>query len=250
MAVSVDTVYQRVLAAANKEQRGYITPIEFNLMANQAQMAIFEQYFYDRGQTERAAGNDLGHSDPDDILDEKINVFSSTEELLNNQITPLLIPPNTFNPRDVYRVQNVYLTIGEKSINCEKVSQKDLQVIMSSRILHPTIDRPIYTLSSFGRQFEINVFTPTLLDVNTPPEQGVVSTNLIRVPSKVEWGYVVVNERALYNAGRANDFELHISEETNLVNKILELAGIILNKPGLVQIADSEDIKRIQQQKM
>ena len=47
MAVNIDTVYQRVLAIANKEQRGYITPQEFNLFANQAQMDIFEQYFYD-----------------------------------------------------------------------------------------------------------------------------------------------------------------------------------------------------------
>ena len=47
MAVSVDTVYQKVLALANKEQRGYITPQEFNLLANQAQLLIFEQYFYD-----------------------------------------------------------------------------------------------------------------------------------------------------------------------------------------------------------
>ena len=69
-------------------------------MANQAQMAIFEQYFYDRGQTERAAGNDLGHSDPDEILDEKMNVFSSTEEILNNQITPFHITPNNVNQTD------------------------------------------------------------------------------------------------------------------------------------------------------
>ena len=45
MAVSVDTVYQRVLAILNKEQRGYVTPQEFNLFANQAQSDIFEQYF-------------------------------------------------------------------------------------------------------------------------------------------------------------------------------------------------------------
>ena len=45
MAVSVDTVYQRVLAIANKEQRGYITPQEFNLFANQAQMDIFLSIF-------------------------------------------------------------------------------------------------------------------------------------------------------------------------------------------------------------
>ena len=51
--VSIDTVYQRVLALANKEQRGYITPQEFNLFANQAQMEIFEQYFYDTKQFNR-----------------------------------------------------------------------------------------------------------------------------------------------------------------------------------------------------
>ena len=46
--VIIDDVYQKVLAIANKEQRGYITPQEFNLFANQAQMEIFEQYFYDK----------------------------------------------------------------------------------------------------------------------------------------------------------------------------------------------------------
>ena len=47
MAVNVDSVYQTVQALANKEQRGYLTPQEFNLFANQAQQDIFEQYFYD-----------------------------------------------------------------------------------------------------------------------------------------------------------------------------------------------------------
>ena len=38
--VNINTVYQRVLTIANKEQRGYITPQEFNILANQAQMDI------------------------------------------------------------------------------------------------------------------------------------------------------------------------------------------------------------------
>ena len=41
--INIDTVYQRVLNIANKEQRGYITPQEFNLFADQAQKEIFEQ---------------------------------------------------------------------------------------------------------------------------------------------------------------------------------------------------------------
>ena len=38
--IGVDKVYQKVLAIANKEQRGYITPQEFNLFADYAQMEI------------------------------------------------------------------------------------------------------------------------------------------------------------------------------------------------------------------
>ena len=34
---------------------------------------------------------------------------------------------------------------------------------------------------------------------------------------------------------------MHRSEETNLVIKILELAGITINKPGLVTIAGGEE---------
>ena len=61
--ILIDTVYQRVLALANKEQRGYITPQEFNLFANQAQMEIFEQYFYDIKQFNRIPGNLLTNKD-------------------------------------------------------------------------------------------------------------------------------------------------------------------------------------------
>ena len=70
--VIIDTVYQRVLVLANKEQRGYITPQEFNLFANQAQMDIFEQYFYDLNQFKRIPGNDTIYSNPIDMLGEKI----------------------------------------------------------------------------------------------------------------------------------------------------------------------------------
>ena len=37
------------------------------------------------------------------------------------------------------------------------------------------------------------------------------------------------------------NFELHPSEENELIYKILELAGIILNKPGLTQVARDEE---------
>ena len=35
--VDIDTVYQKVLAFANKEERGYITPQEYKLYPDQSQ---------------------------------------------------------------------------------------------------------------------------------------------------------------------------------------------------------------------
>ena len=53
------------------------------------------------------------------------------------------------------------------------------------------------------------------------------------MPVNVSWAYVVVNGKALYNNLAAVNFELHRSEEDTLVYKILELAGIVMNKTGL-----------------
>ena len=76
MAINVNTVYQTVLSILNKEQRGYITPEEFYLFANQAEMVIFEQYFYDLDQFYKVPGNDTTHSDMVDIIREKIELDS------------------------------------------------------------------------------------------------------------------------------------------------------------------------------
>ena len=75
-----------------------------------------------------------------------------------------------------------------------------------------------------------------------------VFADYIRKPKTPNWSYVVVNEQALYDGTNAVDFELHKSEENNLIFKILQLAGITMD-PNLYQIATQEEIKTIQQEK-
>ena len=79
-----------------------------------------------------------------------------------------------------------------------------------------------------------------------------VTVNYIRKPLEPNWTYTIVNEQALYNgsASGKQDFELHPSDEEDLVYKILELSGIIMNKPGLVQLADKEESQGVQNEKM
>ena len=62
----------------------------------------------------------------------------------------------------------------------------------------------------------------------------------MKKPAKVEWGYVVTNEQALYNASSSDNFELHASEEITLVVKILGLVGIVIQKQDLMALGQQQ----------
>ena len=76
-----------------------------------------------------------------------------------------------------------------------------------------------------------------------------VLVSYIKNPSKPNWGYMVINDKPLYNGNMAQDFELHPSEETRLVYKILKLAGINLKAQEIVQVGQTLEVEKLQQEK-
>ena len=77
MAINVDTVYRTVLLIINKEQRGYLTPDEFNKTATQVQLEIFNEYFEDLNQQLRLPENDSEYANRVKNIQEKIAIFQS-----------------------------------------------------------------------------------------------------------------------------------------------------------------------------
>lgn len=228
MSVSVDTVYQRVLAILNKEQRGYVTPQEFNLFANQTQMDLFEQYFYDINQFSRMHGNDTEFSDMLNILNEKINIFEVTAAMTYG--AGLHWNP----PADLYRIG----TLIHNNIEVERINQNEFLYINGSQILKPNNTRPIFVSSAAGYK----VYGTAELTTG-------VTCNYIKRPATVVWGYNTVNGEAQYNSTLSVNFPLHESEETELVMKILELAGISTRELQVYQIAAQEEARNTQQEK-
>ena len=227
MSVSVDTVYQRVLAILNKEQRGYVTPQEFNLFANQAQMDLFEQYFYDINQFGRMHGNDTEFSDMLNILNEKIDIFEVTAAMT-------YAGAHWNPPADLYRIG----TLIHNSIEVERINKNEFLYINASPLLKPTNDRPIFVSSAAGYK----VYGAAELTTG-------VTCNYIKRPATVVWGSNTVNGEAQYNSTLSINFPLHESEETELVMKILELAGISTRELQVYQIAAQEEARNTQQEK-
>ena len=230
--VLIDTVYQRVLAIANKEQRGYITPQEFNLFANQAQMNIFEQYFYDLNQFRRLPGNDSKYADMIDILEEKLNYFKQGPTTITNGVAVSEL--STDSPNLFYRLGDI--NFNSKIV--EEIRYEDYYRTQISPLTKATPNRPIYWRKDGKIYFE--------------PDLGTYSVHWIRKPKKVNWTYVVVNNKtALYNGSDINlqNFELHDSEETSLVTNVLKIAGIAIKDQALAVAAVNEDSNRIKQEK-
>ena len=255
MAVSINNVYQKVLAIANKEQRGYITPQEFNLFADQAQMNIFEQYFFDINQFNRVPGNQTDFSDPLSALEEKISFFKRRQEPLTlaNDFGDVFLNDYIF---DMFKLGTVYRRYKNGSLKTvDPISSfEEYRQITSSKLLAPTELYPkyirYYAESSLNTAKDRIKIAPYfgLKDLETQTGKKQVFADYIRKPVKPNWSYVVVNEQALYDSTNAVDFELHKSEENNLIFKILQLAGITMDL-NLYQVAAQEEIKNIQQEK-
>jgi len=230
MAIIADTVYQRVLSIINKEQRGYLTPQEFNLLANQAQMEIFEQYFYDINQFGRIPGNNTEYSDMINMLNEKIAVFERSS-------SPS-VSSGAFTLPSLYRLGSLFYNNGTDYIEVERVSNKKIRLINQTPLVAPSVARPVYVQTSATA-------------IKMYPTSGLtnVTVDYVAKPTTVEWAYTNVNNHPLYNANNTTDFELHPSEEKNLVVRILALAGVLVKDPGVYQIAATEETKDIQQEK-
>ena len=234
MAVNVNTVYQRVLAIINKEQRGYLTPQEFNTIANQAQLDIFEQYFYDLNQFGRIPGNQTDYADMLEILEEKISIFEKVQ---------ISVSGGTTLPADLYRLGSI-LTNCPSCREAEQLTQKEWLYILKSPIAQPSNEFPIFIRDNAGIKVYGDVSASTGLA--TQITSGVY-INYVKVPTTVEWA--ANSSTGLYNSATSVNFELHESEETELVIKILALAGIVIKDNNVYAVASGEDTKNVQQEK-
>ena len=243
MAVSIDKVYQKVLALANKEQRGYITPQEFNLFADHAQMEIFEQYFYDLEQRQRGVGNELDYGDIISNIEEKISIFERFNATVGWHGQGEI--PISSDVSDIYRLGSVRVKYETEDNYkaADKIQLNELNKYENSPLAAPSKSKPVYTkFSAVNVPIKIKIYP-------YPDSVDHVTINYIAKPESPDWTYVINGQSALHNPNNAKNFQLHESEENNLVVKILQLAGVAIKDVNLAQMAGQKEVSVIQQQK-
>ena len=244
MAINVDTVYKTVLLILNKEQRGYITPDEFNKTATQVQLDIFEQYFDDLNQQLRVPQSDYDYSDRQMSIDEKISPFKTDGTCVystgkfslpvldadGNTVINSGAEPSSATEVSFYRLGTpIYSPVTGFPTELQRLQRNDFYNIEKSPLTASVEAFPTY-------MYESNKLTvrPTSIVSN-------VTTSFIRKPRNIVWNYSVGNLGQYVYAGTGSQqFELNASEQVEVITRILFYSGVIVRDPQVIQVAAQE----------
>jgi hypothetical protein len=232
MAISVNKVYKTVLLILNKEQRGYMTPEEFNKIGSQVQREIFEKYFEDLNQYARMPQSDIDYGNRLLNLNEKMNIFKR-----DGNGTYAAGPPQVFSlPTGTHIIGSVtYEDSNRLPVEMQRVDRGEFYNLRMSPLVTPSEQFPIYLLE----ENKIQVY-PNIINTKAAAGTANVAVQHIKVPADINWAYTVGNlGQFIYNSNTPPtvDFELHNSEFTEVVLAILLYAGIVIRDPQIVQAA-------------
>ena len=194
-----------------------MTPDEFNKIGQQVQLEIFEKYFEDLNQIVRAPQTDADYADRLSYLEEKISIFE------NN--STYVVTNGVANLSDVHRLN----TVTYNNIELQKVGRKEYYNIIKSPLTKPTELYPIYLQE--GNSLKIEPTSISLIDIS-----------FIKKPLNINWNFVADEGLGIfvYTSNGTIDFELHSSEQTEVILRILAYAGIVIRDPQIIQAASAQ----------
>ena len=111
----INSIRNTVLSVLNKNNYGYISPSDFNLFSKQAQLDLFETYFYQYNyqiNKENARQSGTGYADIRKTMEELIEMFSVSNPLSLSNTPPTIsnvyyLPSPTTTGDDYYLLNKV-----------------------------------------------------------------------------------------------------------------------------------------------
>ena len=251
--MTIDELYKFIQFIANKEQRGFIKPSEFNMLAERAQIdLIHDRVARYKGKDKPSEVLELSHSVLDDIrtvVERKLLVFNNIEIPSGSEPDPNPYPPfdpnknRAFSYPDDYlhflsmfrsfkqlNENGVFITVkrGIKLLTLDQFSKRRSSVIVpinSDNMVSVMIDEgfEVYTNPTVD-------LTETWNSTNSEPESRGIFLEYVRKPKSPHWGYTMVNDMYVFNPSSPNTVELELPEKTHseIAQRMLSYIGISL----------------------
>jgi hypothetical protein len=174
--MNVNDMYKICQYAINKSQNGYLTPSEFNLIINQAQVSYqdyllgeFQQYQYGRAQAR------INYSENENIRQRLSPLITETTLTINGTSGEASYPND-------YVQADAIITTAFKRVRF--VQQDSLYSYYNSEI-DPVATNPIYLIEPAGFQFY-------------PKTLGSAILTYVKEAPSIVWAYTTVSGRPVY----------------------------------------------------
>lgn len=228
----IDHVRSTVLAVLNKENRGYLTPAQYNLYAKDAQQKIFNLWFSEHAKlvamrNARRLSADYGDRIKD--LEDKLSKFTTVVTISpSGGVYP--------KPSDMHS----YLAVQYRGASARKASlTKQLELTASN------LTAPSNTYPSFSERNNAFVLSPYDSGQN-------VTLVYVRELLDPKWTYSTISatEEPIFNPSQSDyqDFEIPIEDAPMLVVEILKLAGLSIRETDVVNAAGQLDATQYQKE--
>ena len=232
MAINVDTVYKTVLLILNKEQRGYMTPDEFNRVATQVQLDVFEQYFDDLNQQLRVPQSDYDYSDRQMSIDEKLSPFKTSGACVYSG--------SKFNFPVIEAGGGTVVYDGSEPSGSQ-VAFHSLGAVLYTLARNEFYNIQQSPLTASTKDFPTYLYEGGKLTVSPSSINSSVSVSFLRKPKNVKWAFTLGNlGQYIYSSSGSQNFELNTSEQVNIISRVLFYSGVIIRDPQVIQVAASE----------
>lgn len=242
---SVREVYNALKDMANKDERGFVTPSEFNSFAPIAQTNVFNKIFERivAAGALRKRGIDPGR-DKSTLKQAKedLAAFVKTATITKNNSGVFPKPDDLAKVISVRTYGDVMLDVSTSSTVAVEHDYEKFQYVMSSSLSKPTESAPV---AFFGE--EMLVYPSSILKViltyYKQPE-GISPITGQRSASVPKLGFTVLNNKETYQASSSIDFELPEHYVPELVEEMARLIGINLRDADIYTYAETQSQKR------
>jgi len=209
-------MYQICQFAINKAQNGYLTPSEFNLTINQAQVSYqdsllgeFQQYQPGRPQAR------INYSQNENIR-QRLTPLLATTALVVNAGTGAIAYPGDYVQAD---------SLLTSTVQRVRYTQQDSLYSYLNSTIDPVATNPIYMITSTGFQFY-------------PITIGTVTLNYIKEAPSIVWAYTTVSGRPVYSSGTSVQPVWADVDLLEIIARALKLIGLNLQDGQLQQYAN------------
>jgi len=210
--MTIDEVYKFVKILANKENRGWIKPSEFNLLAKRAQLDVIK----DR----------VGLPSPDGI----VNGYKEDAKLFDELRTVITFEDNLITTNAGYTLPDDYLHFLSARFNdheVDMVNPGDITRRRKSFLNPPSKEFPVGVMNSG----HIPLYTSS----GGIQESGNFKLTYIKEPTAPNWNFTTVNNVEVYNASNSTQLVLPESTHKEIAHRILSYLGVALREATIVE---------------